>query len=365
MRYVWPIVIIVLTVVFVAAGNVRVAATRGASPEGAVNAMFDAVKNRDWDAAFAHVANAGSLDKSDFVADLQGRDGSLRTYAALDGVTANVLQQNGNAALVRANLHYYSAVGALEDTRDLKLVREAQEWKIVWPVEKRPNLPPQVIPVDYLRWDVIYRGAEDDWGAQDAAPPKVRITSMNAIDYGHGTVILGEIVNDDTVPGFIAVNATLLGNQGEVLGEETAFDKILHTLLPKEVSPFRIDFPHVRLAQVKNVRITPNSLLVSASADPVVGAVHQQMSDGPAGRRELKGELVNESGQTVNIPHILATFYDNSGKIVWVSDAYVQQALLPQTPLPFTVSIDSEVAPKMQSYRVAVNEFMLNRQRGE
>jgi hypothetical protein len=33
----------------------------------------------------------------------------------------------------------------------------------------------------------------------------------------------------------------------------------------------------------------------------------------------LKGELINESGQTVNIPHVLATFYDNSGKVIWVS----------------------------------------------
>ncbi len=58
-----------------------------------------------------------------------------------------------------------------------------------------------------------------------------------------------------------------------------------------------------------------------------------------AGDMCCKGELLNESGQTVNIPHVLATYYDNSGKVIWVSDGYVDKALPPQTPVPFSVSL--------------------------
>jgi hypothetical protein len=105
-------------------------------------------------------------------------------------------------------------------------------------------------------------------------------------------------------------------------------------------------------------------MLVSASADPVIAAVHQQLGT-DAGRHQLKGDLVNQSGQVVNIPHVLATFYDNSGKVVWVSDAYVSHALQPQTPEPFAVDIASDIAPKVQSYRVTVNQYMLNRRMGD
>ena len=365
MKRTLPIVIIVLTVVFVAAGSVQLTRPSPTTPDGAVQAMFTFVKGRDWDRAFDLVANASKLEKPDFVADLQGRDGSLRTYSALEKVEVSVLHQNDNQALVRAALVYSSAVGALEDTRDLNVVREGHDWKVIWPVQKQAKVPPQVIPVNFLRWDVIYRGAGDDWGAQDAAPPKVRITSMNAIEHNGGTIILGELVNDDTVPGFVAVNATLLGNDGEVIGEETAFDKISHTLLPKQVSPFRIDFPRVKLAQIKSVRMTPNSMLVPASADPVIGAIHQQLGKDNEGRPILQGELVDESGETVNIPHVLATFYDNSGKVIWVSDGYVSSALQPQVPVPFRVEIASDIAPRVQSYRVSANQYMLNRRLGE
>ncbi len=142
-------------------------------------------------------------------------------------------------------LEYATAVGAFYDTRDLKVVKEDGEWKVEWPVAKEAKVPPQVIQENYLRWDVVTRGANDDWGAQNVEAPRVRIVSMNAIPQGNNTIIVGEIENEDTVPGFVSVGATLIGKDGDVLGEETSFDKISHTLLPKEISPFRIDFPNV------------------------------------------------------------------------------------------------------------------------
>ena len=289
MKRLLPLLMIVLTVALVAFGSVEFTRPSASTPERAVQAMFTYIKARDWDRAFALVANAPQIDRADFIAELQGRDASLRTYSALEKVETSTLHQNDAQALVRTALTYFSAVGRLEDTRDLGLVHEGDKWKVIWPVQKQPKVPPQVIPVTYLRWDVISRGAADDWGAQDAAPPRIRITSMNAIEHQGGTVILGEIVNDDTVPGFISVDATILGANNEVLGEETAFDKITHTLLPRQVSPFRIDFPRVPLAQVKNVRMTPHSLLVAASADYRHSYPHSWRSLRRHGRRTGAG----------------------------------------------------------------------------
>jgi len=245
--------------------------------------------------------------------------------------------------------------------RDLKVLREGNSWKVVWPVMKQAKVPPQVIPVNFLRWDVVTRGSDDDWGAQNVEAPRVRITSMNAIERDGGTIILGEIVNEDTVPGFVAVGATLVGKDGKEFAQEESFDKISHTILPKEVSPFRIDFPGVKLANVKSVRMQPNALLVAASADPVMGVLHQRIEKDTQGRTVLKGELINQTGETVNIPHVLATFYDNAGRVIWVSDGYVDQALLPQTPVPFSVAVRDDLAKNIQTYRVTVNQYSLDR----
>ncbi len=360
------IVMIVVTVLLIAAGTLNANKTSFdlSTPDGAVRAMYDQVQARNWKGAYALVANKNSVDLQSFTRDVGGSNGDLRTFSTLSKVTPKILRESDTEAQVRTDLQWSTAVGAVYGTRDLKVVKNGKDWNVQWPSEKEAKVPPQVIPVNFLRWDIVTRGTDDDWGAQNVEAPRVRIVSMNAVNFEGGTTILGEVVNEDTVPGFVSVNTTLVGNNGKDLGEESSFDKISHVLLPKEVSPFRIDFPKVKLSAVKNVRIQPNSLLVPASADPTIGVLNQRLDMDQNGRKVLRGELINESGQTVNIPHVLATFYDNTGKVIWVSDGYVDHALLPQTPQTFTVGLRPDLVDKVQTYRVTVNSYSINRQQG-
>jgi hypothetical protein len=177
---------------------------------------------------------------------------------------------------------------------------------------KEPRVPPQVIPVNYLRWDVIYRGPGDDWGAQDVEAPHVRIVDMHPVDRADGVVILGELLNEDVVPAYVTVKATLLSKDGSPIATEDSFDKISHVLLPKQVTPFLIKFPDVALSQVGSVRMTPLATLIAASADPVIEIEDQQLH--PAPGASLTGKLINQSGQIVNVAHVLGTFYDKNGQ---------------------------------------------------
>ena len=362
MKSLLPLAFAVLTLALIVMGQPSQSTTAPAStPEGAVQSMFGNVKNHNWKGAYSYVAAGSGVDMNGLQRDLQGHNGSLRTYSQLEGVNTRVLHESDNEALVRTEMKYSTAVGAFYDTRDLKVVKEEGVWKVKWQSEKEASVPPQVIPVNYLRWDIIYRGASDDWGAQNVENPHVRILSMNPAEHDGGVTIMGEIENEDTVPAFVSVGATLVDKNGLDVGQETAFDKTAHVLLPKEISPYRVDFPKMKLADLKSVRMKPDSMLVAASADPVIAVLHQRVEKDARGRTVLRGELMNESGETVNIPHVLATFYDNSGKVIWVSDGYVDHALLPQTPQPFAVDLRDDLVANVHSYRVTVNQYSLNR----
>ena len=361
MNRLWPIVFAVLTVVLVAAGSIHRSSTAPAStPEGAVHSMFDNVRAHNFKAAYTYVLPASNVDFEVFQRDLRGRDGSLRTYSQLESVSIRTMHENDNEALVRTELKYATAVGAFYDTRDLKVVKDTGVWKVNWPTEKQSAAPPQVIPVNYLRWDVVRRSSDDEWGMQTVEGPHVRVISMNYTERDGGLIIMGEVENEDTVPAFVSVGAVLVGKNGEDIAEESSFDKTSHVLLPKEVSPYRIDYPGIKAADIKSVRMKPDAMLVPASADPVIGVLHQRIDKDAKGRTVLKGELMNESGTVVNIPHVLATFYDDNGRVIWVSDGYLDQALLPQTPQPFAVDLRDDLAPKVHSYRVTVNTFTAN-----
>jgi hypothetical protein len=329
------------------------------SPQAAANDLLQQVARRDWHAAYGLLANKGEFSESEFRNDIIGEYGSLRSYATLNQFDVQSLHASEDQAEMRAHMIWASVVGTFEDSRDLKVAKNGRHWEVSWPLAKEARVPPQVIPVNYLRWDVIYRGPEDDWGAQDVEAPHVRIVAMHPVDRAGEVILMGEILNEDVIPAFVTVKASLLDNKGGLIGTEDAFDKISHVLLPKQVSPFRIDFHNARLSQVDSIRMQPSSNLVPASADPVIGIESQKLS--PLPNASLTGQLVNQSGQVVNVAHVIGTFYDGGGQIVWVADQYPSRALLPGTPVPFQMTLPADISNKVKTYRAITTTYISSR----
>ncbi|HEX3820683.1 MAG TPA: hypothetical protein VHW45_10130 [Candidatus Sulfotelmatobacter sp.] len=350
--------VILLAIAWLQSGGLKQRATSSAvTPEAAVQALMNKIQAHDYQQAYSLLDSNSGTDLQSFVRDVGGSDGSLRTYSALQSADVSPLHADSDQAMVRVRMTWSSAVGSLDDVRDLKVLRNGSVWRVVWPKPEFPSVPPQVLPVNYLRWEVIGRNASQNWGAQEVDSPKVRITSMNAISRPGRVVIVGEIENEDTIPAYLNVNATLLKANGSTIDEEGSFDMISHVLLPKQISPYRIDFPGIRLDAVKSVRMDARALLVPASADPVIAVTDQQVAKDALSRNILKGDLVNQSGRLVNIAQVLAAFYDDSGKVIWVSDGYVDQSLTPQVPVPFAIDIPNDIAERLKNYRVIVNHY--------
>jgi hypothetical protein len=378
MRTALPIILVVVTVLLMAVGLTGVGRPHGTvgiasgsalpgfnsnanTPEqGLANFLID-VQRRNWDRAFSSIERTNdSVNEHAFIQEWIGSDGGLRSFSSLESYDARPLHATDTDAQMRVRLHWSTPVGPMEDVRDFHLVRRGDKWKVVWDELPVANVPSQVIPVNYLRWDLVTGGAGEQWGSGNVDAPHVRIVSMNAVDSAQGAVVMGEVVNEDTIPAFVNVQSTLVDASGNAIDDESSFDKILHVLLPKQVSPYRIDFPNISLSKVKNVHMDVKATLVPASSDPVIGVMNQKLDTDAQGRSVLHGELLNQSGETVNIPHVIASFYDNNGKVVWVSDGYVQRALPPQESAPFAVEIPKSVAGKVQNFHVVVNQYSLH-----
>ncbi|MGA2652517.1 MAG: hypothetical protein ABSF28_18435 [Terracidiphilus sp.] len=323
--------------------------------EGAVRNLADEIRAQQWDKAYSHLANRAQFTEPEFAHDLTGYYPSLLTYSTLDKFEVRPLHASDTEADMQLILHWATVVGSSVSTRQLHVVKNGNTWEAEWPIVKEPTVPPQVIPVNYLRWDVIYRGPGDDWGAQDVEAPHVRIVDMRPVERADGVVILGELLNEDVVPAYVSVNATLLSKSQSTIATEGSFDKISHILLPKQVTPFFIKFPNVSLSDVGSIRMTPQSALIAASADPVIEIGDQQLH--PAPDASLTGQLINQSGQIVNVAHVLGTFYDKSGKVVWVADQYVAHALSPQNPVPFQIHIPEDLAKNVATQRTVVSTY--------
>jgi hypothetical protein len=325
------------------------------TPQAAVENLAREIGQRHWSGAYSKLANNGEFSLADFQRDINGTYLSLRTSATLDHFDVRPLHATANDAEMQLKLTWSTVVGTFTDTKKLHVIRNGDHWEAEWPLRKEPKVPPQVIPVNYLRWDVIYRGGEDDWGAQDVESPHVRIVDMHPLERGDGVLIMGELLNEDVVPAYVSVKATLISKSGATIASGESFDKISHLLLPKQVTPFLIPFENVSLSDVGSVRMDPTSSLIAASADPVIAIENQKLNPSP--NASLTGQLVDQSGQVVNVAHILATFYDKNGKLVWVADHYMDRALLPQTPASFNIAIPPDIAGQVSSERAITATF--------
>jgi len=360
-------VLIAATVAFIVIGTVWPISTAVAfaggerllesssTPEAAARNLGQEIRLKDWGKAYSSLANRSKFTEQEFVEDVTGYYPSLRTYSSLDHFEIRPLHASDSDADVEFTLDWSTVVGTLPDTRTVHVVRNGDHWEVDWPMQKKPVLPPQVIPVEYLRWDVINRGPGDDWGVQDVDGPNVRIDDMHPVQRAEGVVVLGELLNEDVLPAYVSVTATLHRKDQSAIGTESAFDRISHLLLPKQVTPFLIQFPNASLSEVSSIRMEPFSTLVSASADPVIEIDNEQLN--PAPDAALTGQLINQSGQVVNVAHVLGTLYDKSGNLVWVVDQYVDRALLPQTPVSFKIPIPEDLAKKVSSQRTVVATY--------
>lgn len=366
---IWAVIIFLATAALVVCGTlwpvksaVALAGGRNllrtsSTPEAAVENLGDQIRLHHWGAAYSSLGNKAEFTQAEFERDLTGYYTSLRTYAELSNIEVRPMHATADEATVRVRFHWSTVVGPFVKTRDLKVVKSGDRWNVDWPLTKKPIVPPQVIPVNYLKWSVIYRGAGDDWGAQNVESPHVRVVDMHPVQRAEGVVVLGELLNEDVVPAHVSVTATLLDKSGKPIATEDSFDKICPTLLPKQVTPFLINFPGATLSDVASIRLNPIASLVSASADPVIQIDNQKIN--PAPNASVTGQLVNESGEVVNIAHVLTTFYNKTGQLVWVADEYVDRALLPQTPVPFQIHIPEDLARQISSERTVTATYVV------
>jgi len=135
------------------------------TPEQALSNFLQDVQRRNWDRAFASVERTSdAVNKLDFIQEWTGTNGGLRSFSSLEKYEARPLHATNSEAQMRVRMQWTTPVGPVEDVRDFQLAHRGDEWKVVWNQTPPPNVPAQIVPVNYLRWDLVSGTSSDQWG---------------------------------------------------------------------------------------------------------------------------------------------------------------------------------------------------------
>ena len=192
--------------------------------------------------------------------------------------------------------------------------------------------------------------------------PELQILSARLVWKNGRYSVVGELINTDADPADITVAAYLFDEDGEELVWYNAQQAMVHKILPKEVTPFRIDFegvaglnlaglpapvvfepdafyplnldsPPFRFEVYGRALVTNYDLLRNVSTQKI------QVNRNEDGEFILSGELHNTGTQEATIPHLLVTYYNDENQVVWVDDFYLEEAVRPQRTQPFSVQL--------------------------
>ncbi len=142
--------------------------------------------------------------------------------------------------------------------------------------------------------------------------------------------VMGAVTNHSSMPAHVTITAILRGHKDERLAETNAMDVMVHQLWPGETTPFRIDFAGADAADIIDLdKISAVDLLVRGVPTPYNLNRSLVLMDDTT--------LYNSGLQMVDIPRVLTTHTNRDGDLVWVSSAYLEQAIAPAEQHTFAV----------------------------
>ena len=191
------------------------------------------------------------------------------------------------------------------------------------------------------------------------AEPQIEVVSHTSYIDGEGYYnIVGEVHNvGDQAADYVIISATFYNSSDAEIGDGFA-NASMNRLLPDKKSPFRILFLEKTLSILVhhyslNVDFIPNVDPITLFSEKIEIVYDESLID-DFGYMHIIGEVSN-IGEVISYFEVVATGYDEAGKVVEVGFASSDQSecSLPQT-MPFEIIILSENVELINSYELAI-----------
>ena len=335
------------------------------SPERAVLAWYDDLDFRRFEPAWQRIDPATRPDFEQFMLERSVEGGLVDSFGKLDALTVTVEALSASQAVVSARASYVTSLSQHEVLREHGLVRSQGRWWIL------PEAPDPSQPRDpFLRRPSV------DWLAQGRRAvtsgttafadildrPALVLRDARLVEAAGALRVVGEVLNSDVDPADLTITAALFAEGGEELAWYNAQTVMLHKLLPKESTPFRVDFEGVagatlaeaasdlafrpearsplRIARaVADFAVFPRAVVTARDLRRELGVQELRARVEPDGAVTVYGEVRNLGTREVIVPQILAAAYDEQGRVAWVEARYLDAGVRAQRARAFSLRL--------------------------
>ncbi len=328
-------------------------------PAEAAAGYFDDLDFRRFSDAYARLDPNTRPDYELWRLQLSVNGGILASFAKLDLLETATILVDGDRATVRADLTYITALNWYPVVKDIELINRDGDW-FIFADPADPTVPPDQLVrrsgVDYLIQGRrrVTSATTDLADVQDR--PELYLRSGRLMEVDGQPVVVGEVMNLDVDPADLTITAALRNQAGDIIARYNATEEIIHTIRPRESTPFLIRFEEVAAGtdldfdplDYTPIQLTDEIFEVEIYAKAVVtqfnlyrglGVNSAELVETTDGALRLEGELRNDGTEEATIPMILVSFLDDDGDVAWVQHYYMEDAVRSQRLGSFSLEL--------------------------
>jgi len=266
----------------------------------------------------------------------------------MDSIAVTVVDQNESTVKAIAKIKWITPLKEIQTTDTLSITKNKGDWFIV-PEEVDPDIPPDQLMFEsgtrFFNHGKRKITSEQTFHEDVLKQPVVEVTTAKMIQRDSTFYIVGSIQNVDNIPADIAVTGALYDRDNKEIARYNSQDIVKHKLLPKETTPFLIQFD-ITYDEEKLYQV-PSNFEVQVKANVATTDLYQTVAPSQIDINEsqLNGFLFNPSIEAATIPQLLISYYNENKELIWTEAVYIDESVRPQRKRPFSILLEDLELP--------------------
>lgn len=326
------------------------------SPENVVKAYYDALDFKEFKSAHAYLDPEAEVSLSQYMLEVSVTDGLLSSYAKMDSIGIKTIRKQKNQVLMEVATKWVTPLENVLKNQTIEVVKRKGKWYLK-PQELDHDIPPDQLVVQnqttYFNHGRRKITTQQTYHEDILRQPLIAVHQARLVKHEGAYSIVGLLQNIDNVPADVSLKGTLYNAKDRQLAQYDAKYHMKHKLMPKETTPFRIDFEGIAWTSAQDSlpttfnpdQFTPVALSESpatfdlqcgsnvAIADLYKSVALQQWE---IHENEMNGTLFNFGSQEVTVPQLVIGFYNTHKDLIWVSNDFLMEGIRIQRKQEFS-----------------------------
>lgn len=320
------------------------------TPTQVLESYYNALDFKFFKKAYGYFNPNTRPDFDDYYIKLSVEDGIVASYAKLDNMEISLTKIDDETYDAIVYTDWITPVEEYNTSYTHRVRKVAGKWYID-PPDYDVYIPPDTFVEEAflsMHGQGKRQAGTDPTEHDDVMDrPNIRILNASLVQTDSSFSVVGELINEDRLPGHITVQAKLYDKYDRNLVSYNAKYTTIHRLMPKEKTAFRIDFESTAWVDTQDLdpgsfnpeeesafkfRISPSSFKLMARAvvdknDIYRSVGYQQLK---LTGNTLQGEVVNYGTDEVSVPKGIISYFDKEGALKWVEAFFVREGVRQQ-----------------------------------